>query len=298
MGNQHSAPDKEKEREKEKEKDKERDRDKEPHRATSRHEKHRSRTIVPTPALPPTETKVNAEQTHNTNATATTTTASTTNSILSSSNSVESPKSNGYAPPQPQPNPQRDLDEQLADLEPLFEEHGIAFVDDEAELDTEAASGFLRVLRPLLEARGIPVLLPTAWVRAPARISADVSASAYAPSSGLLRTDAIAAFDWRLAVGDIELGEASCTNLRPRRAPSSGRGPLAGAEPGGHRTRAPLPGTAPPRRRRRRPRPHGHRPRHGRGRARTRRGDARPLADRPARRRQRRGSGRSRLRTA
>jgi Glycogen recognition site of AMP-activated protein kinase len=105
MGNQHSAPDKDKEREKENEKDKERDRDRdrEPHRAASRHEKHRSRTIAPTPALPPTETKVNAEQTHNANTKATTTTVSTTNSIPLSSNSVESPTSNGHVPPQPQP---------------------------------------------------------------------------------------------------------------------------------------------------------------------------------------------------
>ena len=82
MGNQHSAPDKDKEREKEKEKEKdkerEREREREPARTASRHEKHRSRTIIPTP-LPPAETKVNAEQTHN--GPAITTTTSSTNSI-------------------------------------------------------------------------------------------------------------------------------------------------------------------------------------------------------------------------
>ena len=116
-------------------------------------------------------------------------------------------------------DPERDLDEQLTDLEPLFAEHGIAFADDEAELDTESATGFLLILRPLLEARGIPVLLPSAWVRAPARIRADVSASAYVPSSGLLRTDAIAAFDWRLAVGDVELGEEELLALAAAKSP-------------------------------------------------------------------------------
>jgi hypothetical protein len=65
MGNQHSAPDKERERVREKEKEKEKEREKEQSnvRSTLRHEKQRSRTIPATTPLPPTETKVNAEQT-------------------------------------------------------------------------------------------------------------------------------------------------------------------------------------------------------------------------------------------
>jgi len=68
MGNQHSAPDKDREREKEKDKPAEKEKDKvqDPIRTTPRHEKHRSRTIAASP-LPPTETKVNAEQTPNNN---------------------------------------------------------------------------------------------------------------------------------------------------------------------------------------------------------------------------------------
>jgi hypothetical protein len=67
MGNQHSAPDKEREklREKEKEKEKEKEREQGTVRPTPRHEKQRSRTITATSPLPPTETKVNAEQTSN-----------------------------------------------------------------------------------------------------------------------------------------------------------------------------------------------------------------------------------------
>jgi hypothetical protein len=61
MGNQHSQPDKEKEKEKEREKEKG---GQDQARSTPRHEKHRSRTITASP-LPPTETKVNAEQTQN-----------------------------------------------------------------------------------------------------------------------------------------------------------------------------------------------------------------------------------------
>jgi hypothetical protein len=67
MGNQHSAPDKEREkvREKEKEKEKEKEREQSNVRSPPRHEKQRSRTITATSPLPPTETKVNAEQTSN-----------------------------------------------------------------------------------------------------------------------------------------------------------------------------------------------------------------------------------------
>jgi hypothetical protein len=63
MGNQHSAPDKEKEKEREKEKEKENEKERELTRTSSRPEKHR-RTVTAT-LVPPTETKVNAEQTLN-----------------------------------------------------------------------------------------------------------------------------------------------------------------------------------------------------------------------------------------
>src|SRR5439155_10151780 len=112
-------------------------------------------------------------------------------------------------------DPQADLDEQLAELQPLLAD--VSFEGDEALLDTEAAAMFLRELRPQLEARGVPVLLPSAWVRAPARIRADVRV--HAPSSGLLSTEAIATFDWRLAVGDVELGEAELAELAASKTP-------------------------------------------------------------------------------
>jgi hypothetical protein len=121
-------------------------------------------------------------------------------------------------------DPEGDLEEQLADLEPLLLEHAIALVGDTAELDTDAATVFLRDVRPELEARHVPVLLPSAWLRTPARIRADVRAQA--PSSGLLSTEAIAAFDWRLAVGDVELGEAELAELAAAQNPvirASGR---------------------------------------------------------------------------
>src|SRR5439155_22620733 len=67
-------------------------------------------------------------------------------------------------------DPEGDLAEQLAGLRPLLGFEGCA-----TELDTRPASLFLRVAMPQLEERGVPVLLPTAWVRSPARNRADVT---------------------------------------------------------------------------------------------------------------------------
>jgi hypothetical protein len=115
-------------------------------------------------------------------------------------------------------DPVGDLDEQLAELAPVlesleFDDHG------EATLDTGATSQFLRELMPELERRNVPVLLPTAWVRAPARIRANVSARIGAQASGLLSTAALASFDWRLAVGDVDLDEAELAELAAAKSP-------------------------------------------------------------------------------
>jgi SNF2-related domain/SNF2 Helicase protein/Helicase conserved C-terminal domain len=110
-------------------------------------------------------------------------------------------------------DPEADLDEQLAELRPL-----LGFDGDETELDTAKVSVFLRETLPQLEARGVPVLLPTAWVRAPARIRANVSARA-ATSSGLLSTHELASFNWRLAIGDTDLSEEELRALAAAKTP-------------------------------------------------------------------------------
>ncbi len=115
-------------------------------------------------------------------------------------------------------DPVGDLEEQLADLAPVLE--SLEFDElGEAELDTEATSVFLRELMPELERRNVPVLLPTAWVRSPARIKANVSARVGAQSSGFLSTEALASFDWRLAVGDVDLGDDELAELAAAKSP-------------------------------------------------------------------------------
>ena len=112
----------------------------------------------------------------------------------------------------------RDLIRQLEDVEPLLARHGVELDGErpsEAVLEPDAVRSFLREAMPELEARGIPVLLPAAWLRAPSRLRVNLTAASAPParSSGLLSPAALASFDWRLAVGDVELTEAELAEL-------------------------------------------------------------------------------------
>jgi hypothetical protein len=105
-------------------------------------------------------------------------------------------------------DPYEDVAQHFPALGAFLTEHGIELDDDEpseTELDAEDASFFLRNLRPQLEERGIPVALPHAWLQAPTRIRADLTARMGERTSGLLSPSAIAQFDWKLAVGDVGL---------------------------------------------------------------------------------------------
>ena len=116
-------------------------------------------------------------------------------------------------------DPYEDLASRFEQLGPFLAEHGIELDEDEpseAELSKEDATYFLRELLPQLEHRGIPVLLPSAWVQAPKRIRANLTARA---PSGLLSSEAIAEFDWRLAVGDVDLDEEELTRLAKLKSP-------------------------------------------------------------------------------
>ena len=104
----------------------------------------------------------------------------------------------------------------------------------------------------------MPVLLPSAWVRSPTRIRANLTASGAqlsSESAGFMSTTDLAQFDWRLAVGDVDLSEDELRALAAAKAPVVVRGrPLARAAPVGRRPRAQVPREAQGGRRRRRPR--------------------------------------------
>jgi hypothetical protein len=120
-------------------------------------------------------------------------------------------------------DPYADLAAQLAELAPLLAEHGIEFDEDEpseVELDADAVASFLRELMPTLEERGVPVLLPSAWVRSSRTLRANLTATTeHRVSSGLLSTAEIATFDWRVAVGDVELSDEELQALAAAKTP-------------------------------------------------------------------------------
>jgi hypothetical protein len=119
-------------------------------------------------------------------------------------------------------DPAGDLEEQLAELRPLLASEGIEFDEEEpvdAELDAETASYFLRELMPQLERRNVPVLLPAAWLRAPTRLRANMTARSEQHSSGLLSSSILASFDWKLAVGDTELSDEELRALAAAKSP-------------------------------------------------------------------------------
>jgi len=123
-------------------------------------------------------------------------------------------------------DPQTAFVQRLAELEPLLTAHDIHFDGAEATealLDADAVGRFLRDVMPQLEEKGVPVLLPGAWVRSPTRLRLDLSASSRRDptirSSGLLSSASLLQFDWRLAVGDVAITEEELTELAKAKDP-------------------------------------------------------------------------------
>ena len=121
-------------------------------------------------------------------------------------------------------DPRRDFIQRLAEIEPLLAEHGIEFDGaeaTEAKLDVDTAGVFLREAMPQLGERGVPVLLPSAWVRSE-RLRVNLTATSRDPtvrSSGLLSTAELMRFDWRVAVGDTSLSEEELVELAKAKEP-------------------------------------------------------------------------------
>ncbi len=122
-------------------------------------------------------------------------------------------------------DPRRDLARQLTEIEPLLAEHGVRFDEAnpaEAELDGDEVQLFLREAMPLLEARGVPVLLPGAWLGSPSTLKVNLTATSSTfgtRPSGLLSTASLATFDWQLALGDVVLSEQELADLAAAKEP-------------------------------------------------------------------------------
>jgi len=119
-------------------------------------------------------------------------------------------------------DPRTAVQRQLGLIEPVLAEGGLAFDPFEPasiELDDDAVRFVLREAIPRLEEIGVPVLLPRTWVSSAGRLRVNLTASAVGSSSGLLTTDALARFDWKLAIGDTTLTEEELAELAAAKEP-------------------------------------------------------------------------------
>ena len=120
-------------------------------------------------------------------------------------------------------DPRRALELRLETIAPVLAEAGIELEGDPpsgAELTQDQVGTFLRLALPRLEELGVPVRLPREWVSTTSRVRVNLVASGSpGVGSGLLSQDAIASFDWRLAIGDVELDEDELAELAAAKEP-------------------------------------------------------------------------------
>jgi SNF2-related domain/SNF2 Helicase protein/Helicase conserved C-terminal domain len=120
-------------------------------------------------------------------------------------------------------DPRTAVHRQLGLIEPILAEGDLAFDPIEPTaiaLDDDSVRFVLREAIPRLEELGVPVLLPRNWVSSTSRLRVNLTATSTAGrSSGLLTTDNLARFDWKLAIGDTTLTEEELAELAAAKEP-------------------------------------------------------------------------------
>ena len=120
-------------------------------------------------------------------------------------------------------DPRLAVHRQLGLIEPVLAEGGLEFDPAQPtriELSDDDVRFLLRTAIPRLEEIGVPVLLPRNWVSSSSRLRVNLTATSVAGrSSGLLGTDALARFDWKLAIGDTTLTEEELKELAAAKEP-------------------------------------------------------------------------------
>jgi hypothetical protein len=109
-----------------------------------------------------------------------------------------------------------------ATIGPILRDAGLPVLDDltpEAVLDADQVRALLRDAMPRLEEHGTQVLLPREWMARQSRVRLNLVATSAARSSGVLSHEALARFDWRLAIGDVELSEDELIELAAAQEP-------------------------------------------------------------------------------
>ena len=120
-------------------------------------------------------------------------------------------------------DPRAALQRQLGLIEPVLAEGGLAFdpadpVTDRARPTTTFASCCGARSRGS-RSSACPVLLPRNWVASVEPAARQPLRLERRPSSGLLTTDALARFDWKLAIGDTPLTEEELAELAAAKEP-------------------------------------------------------------------------------
>ena len=120
-------------------------------------------------------------------------------------------------------DPHSAIRRRLETIHPILADAGIPLLDEalpSAELDSDQVRALLSRAVPRLEELAVPVHLPRAWVASTSRVRVNLVAEGVpTTSSGLLTRDAIASFDWRLAVGDVELTDEELAELAAAKEP-------------------------------------------------------------------------------
>ena len=120
-------------------------------------------------------------------------------------------------------DPRGAIERRLETIGPILADAGLPPLDaemPEAILDHDQVRALLAHARPRLEELGVPVLLPRAWVASQSSVRVNlVAAGSPSTASGFLTRDAIASFDWRLAIGDVELTEEELAELAAAKEP-------------------------------------------------------------------------------
>jgi hypothetical protein len=120
-------------------------------------------------------------------------------------------------------DPHSAIRRRLETIHPILADAGIPLLDEElssAELDNDQVRALLSRAVPRLEELAVPVHLPRAWVASTSRVRVNLVAEGTPmTSSGLLTRDAIASFNWRLAVGDVELTDEELAELAAAKEP-------------------------------------------------------------------------------
>ncbi len=120
-------------------------------------------------------------------------------------------------------DPRIAMHRQLGLIEPVLAAGGLAFDPIEPtsiELSDDDVRFVLRTAIPRLEELGVPVLLPRNWVTSSSKLRVNLTATSVAShSSGLLGSDSLARFDWKLAIGDTTLTEEELVELAAAKEP-------------------------------------------------------------------------------